>query len=185
MWGGNGNDAVTTGFKEKGANGEDLFIVINTEDGFLRAHAVSLLPDVTLWWIAAIGQTGTSAGLQVQRWGAFEKKAPWLGRIKTPARGGSAARAERDAEREALLSAPQRNSDPCPANEVAEPRGAREAVGRRRLPRKSASAWAVRAANTEGPSPKNGMDRTAVADSDGARWELRLRGSPASLNSNY
>jgi hypothetical protein len=30
-----------------------LFVVIYTEDRLLGAHAVSLLPDATLWWLAA------------------------------------------------------------------------------------------------------------------------------------
>lgn len=32
--------AVAAGFEEKGAYGEDLFVVIDTEDGFLRAQCV-------------------------------------------------------------------------------------------------------------------------------------------------
>ena len=49
------NDTVATGFEKEGADGEDLFIVIYAEDRLLRAHAVSLLPEATLWWLAADG----------------------------------------------------------------------------------------------------------------------------------
>jgi hypothetical protein len=32
-----------------------LFVVINTENRLLGAHAVSLLPDTTFWWLSADG----------------------------------------------------------------------------------------------------------------------------------
>jgi hypothetical protein len=32
-----------------------LFVVIYAENRLLRAHTVSLLPDATLWWLAADG----------------------------------------------------------------------------------------------------------------------------------
>jgi hypothetical protein len=41
-----------------------LFVVIYAEDRLLGAHAVSLLPDATLWWLAADRPAGASAGLQ-------------------------------------------------------------------------------------------------------------------------
>ena len=44
-----GDDAVAAGFEKEGADREYLFVVIYAEDRFLRAHAFSLLPDVTLW----------------------------------------------------------------------------------------------------------------------------------------
>jgi hypothetical protein len=47
------DDAVTTGFEKEGADGENLFVVIYAENRLLRAHAVSLLPDATVWWLAA------------------------------------------------------------------------------------------------------------------------------------
>jgi hypothetical protein len=47
------DDAVATGLEKEGADGEDLFIVVYAEDRLLRAHAVSLLPDATLWWLTA------------------------------------------------------------------------------------------------------------------------------------
>jgi len=49
------DDAIATSFEEEGADGENLFVVIYAEDGLLGAHAVSLLPDTTLWWLAADG----------------------------------------------------------------------------------------------------------------------------------
>jgi len=48
-----GNDAVATGFEKESADGEHLFVVIYAEDRLLGAHAVSLLLDATLWWLAA------------------------------------------------------------------------------------------------------------------------------------
>jgi len=47
------DDAVATGFEKESADGEHLFVVIYAEDRLLGAHAVSLLPDATLWWLAA------------------------------------------------------------------------------------------------------------------------------------
>jgi hypothetical protein len=49
------NNTVTTGFQEEGADRECLFVVVNAEDRLLGAHAVSVLPDATLWWLAADG----------------------------------------------------------------------------------------------------------------------------------
>ena len=39
-----GKDAVATGFEEEGADREDLFVIVDAEDGLLWAHAYSLLP---------------------------------------------------------------------------------------------------------------------------------------------
>jgi hypothetical protein len=41
--------AIATSLKQEGTDGQDLFVVVYTEDRFLRAHEVSLLPDATLW----------------------------------------------------------------------------------------------------------------------------------------
>jgi len=49
------DDAVATGFEKEGADREHLFVVVYAEDRLLGAHAVSLLPDATLWWLAADG----------------------------------------------------------------------------------------------------------------------------------
>lgn len=49
------DDAIATSFEEEGADGENLFVVIYAENRLLGAHAVSLLPDTTLWWLAADG----------------------------------------------------------------------------------------------------------------------------------
>ena len=70
------DDAVATGFEKEGADGEHLFVVIYAEDRLLGAHAVSLLPDATLWWLAADRPAGASAGLQAHRLVVF-KIAPW------------------------------------------------------------------------------------------------------------
>ncbi|MBB5342738.1 hypothetical protein HDF10_000688 [Edaphobacter lichenicola] len=66
----------------------------------------------------------------------------------------------------ALLSAPRGIRAICPASEAAEPRGAREAVGRRRLPRGSESAGDPSAADTVSVDAGDaGIDLTARADS--------------------
>ena len=52
---GDGNDAVATGLQQEGADREELFVIIYAEDRLLGAHAVSLLPEATLWWFAADG----------------------------------------------------------------------------------------------------------------------------------
>ena len=36
--------AIAAGFEEEGSDGEDLFIVIDAEDRFFRAHNFSVLP---------------------------------------------------------------------------------------------------------------------------------------------
>jgi hypothetical protein len=87
------DDTVATSFEKEGADGEHLFVVIYAEDRFLGAHAVSLLPDATLWWLAADKPVwrvcwfaGTpSGGVQI---------APWPGRIRPSARDGSSAPGE-------------------------------------------------------------------------------------------
>jgi hypothetical protein len=67
---------------------------------------------------------------------------------------------------EALLSAPRGIRANCPASYAAEPRGAREAVGRRRLPRGSESAGDPSAADTVSVDAEDaGIDLTARADS--------------------
>ena len=75
------NDAVATGFEKEGAYGEHLFVVVYTENRLLGAHAVSLLPEATLWWLAADGPAGASAGLQAHLLVVF-KIAPWPGRLR-------------------------------------------------------------------------------------------------------
>jgi hypothetical protein len=72
-------DAVTSGFEKKGADRKDLFVVIYAENRLLGAHAVSLLPDATFWWLATDGPACTSAGLQAHRSGGVQI-APWFGR---------------------------------------------------------------------------------------------------------
>jgi hypothetical protein len=49
------NYAVATSVEQEGADRENLFIVVYAENRLLGAHAVSLLPDATLWWLAADG----------------------------------------------------------------------------------------------------------------------------------
>ena len=44
LWSGDGDDAIAASFKEEGSDGEDLFVVVDAEDGFLRAHGFSVLP---------------------------------------------------------------------------------------------------------------------------------------------
>jgi hypothetical protein len=51
-----------------------LFVVIYAEDRFLGAHAISLLPEATLWWLAADGPAGASAGLQAHPLVVFKNR---------------------------------------------------------------------------------------------------------------
>ncbi len=68
---------------------------------------------------------------------------------------------------------------------AAEPRGAREAVGRHRLPRGSRSAGGPAAANTMSVDAKDaGIDTHCACRQLECAGESRLRGSRASLNSN-
>ena len=76
-----GDDAVAAGFEQEGADGEDLFVVVDAEDRLLGAHAVSLLPDAAV--VAGRGRWARAevpAGLQALRSGVFERS-PWSGRI--------------------------------------------------------------------------------------------------------
>ena len=67
------DDAIATGFEKEGADGEHLFVVIYAEDRLLGAHAVSLLPEATLWWLAADGPADASAGLQAHPLVVFKR----------------------------------------------------------------------------------------------------------------
>jgi hypothetical protein len=127
------HDAVATGFEKEGADREHLFVVVYAEDRLLGAHAVSLLPDATLWWLAADGPAGASAGLQAHLL-VVQKIAPWPGLLRPSARDGPSAPGERKAKSEALPSAPPGTRSICPTSEAAEPRGAREALCHGRLP---------------------------------------------------
>jgi hypothetical protein len=75
---GGGDDAIASGLQQKGADREDLFVVVYTENRFLRAHSVSLLPEATLWWLRPMDQFGAPAGLQSHRSGVVQKPAPWF-----------------------------------------------------------------------------------------------------------
>ena len=43
------NDAIASGFEEKSSDREYLLVVVYAENRLLGAHAVSLLPEATLW----------------------------------------------------------------------------------------------------------------------------------------
>jgi hypothetical protein len=58
-----------------------LFVVIYAEDRLLGAHAVSLLPEATLWGLAADRPAGASVGLQAHPLVVF-KIAPWPGLLR-------------------------------------------------------------------------------------------------------
>jgi hypothetical protein len=76
---GDGCDFVAaTGFEEEGPDREGLFIVVNAEDGFFRAHGISVLPAATvggaawrinLWCAAAGWLTRKEAALMFPRSG--------------------------------------------------------------------------------------------------------------------
>src|ERR1035438_143780 len=44
---GEGDDAVASGLEKESSHGQDLFIVVYTEDGLLGAHGFSVLPGCT------------------------------------------------------------------------------------------------------------------------------------------
>jgi hypothetical protein len=111
-----------------------LFVVVYAEDRLLGAHAVSLLPEATLWWLAADRPAGASAGLQAHRLVVF-KNSP-VARPSSVLRCvmGRLLRGSGRQESKALPSAPPGGRSICPTSEAAEPRGAREAICRSRLP---------------------------------------------------
>jgi hypothetical protein len=90
LCGGNGYDAVATGLQQKGADREELFVVVYAEDRLLGAHAVSLLPGGHL--VVVRGRWARVERLLVcRRTDLVVSKihAPWPGRIATPTRVGS------------------------------------------------------------------------------------------------
>jgi hypothetical protein len=66
------DDPVAAGFEEEGTDGEDLFVVVDAEDGLLGAHAYSVLPQTALWRVRRMGQPAVSAGLRAMQAGAVE-----------------------------------------------------------------------------------------------------------------
>ena len=144
------DDAVAAGFEKEGADGENLFVVVYAEDRLLRAHAVSLLPECHL--VVARGRWARQAHLLVCRRTASGcvRRLPRgpAGYGRSARDGPSAPGEQKTEESEALLSAPLGTSAICPASNAAEPRGAREARCRRRLPRGSGRRRNRSAANT-------------------------------------
>ncbi len=123
--------------EKEGADGEHLFVVVYAKDRLLGAHAVSLLPDATLWWLAADRASGGVCWFAGAPSGGVQKIAPWPSRYGPSVRDGSSAPGERKRKSEALPSAPPGTRSICPTSEAAEPRGAREALCHGRLPRGS------------------------------------------------
>jgi hypothetical protein len=85
-----GEDAVATGFEQEGADGENLFVVIYTENRLLRAHAVSLLPSPPCGGLRPMDQSLCVcwfAGAEV-RCGRLPRGSAEFG---SSARGGSSA----------------------------------------------------------------------------------------------
>ena len=76
------DDAVATGFEKESADGEHLFVVIYAEDRLLGAHAVSLLLEATLWWLAADRPVWSVCWFAGAPSGGCAKIPPWHGRIR-------------------------------------------------------------------------------------------------------
>ena len=76
------DDAVATGFEEEGSDRENLLIVVYAENRLLGAHAVSLLPDATLWWLAADGASPTRLLVCRHTDLVMSRIAPWPGRVR-------------------------------------------------------------------------------------------------------
>jgi hypothetical protein len=179
------DDAVTTGFEKEGADGEHLFVVIYAEDRLLGAHAVSLLLEATLWWLAAdrpVWRVCWFAGAPV--WWCSES--PVARPYTAVRRDGSLLLRERGRRKsEALPSAPLGTRSMCPTSEAAEPRGAREALCGGRLPAAPEGKGSLCCEYSENRCRKElAFDLNACADSEVALGESRLRGSQASLNSD-
>ena len=101
------DDAVTTGFEKEGADRENLFVVVYAENRLLGAHAVSLLPEATLWWLAADGPVRCVcwfAGTPVW-WCSKLPRGP-AGCSPSARDGSSAPASGRRQKSKALLSAP-------------------------------------------------------------------------------
>lgn len=60
---GDGDNAIATGFEQEGADGKNLFVVVDAKDRLLRAHGVSLLPHARCRG-AADGPMSVAAGWQ-------------------------------------------------------------------------------------------------------------------------
>jgi hypothetical protein len=128
-------------------------------------------------------QPDASAGLQTHRPGGVQRlpRGP-VGYCPSGRMGLWSGKAV-DEKSEALLSAPLGISAICPASYATEPRGAREALCRRTLPRGSRRHKS--AANTvRGRRRRLGIGLNACAGNEVALGKSRLRGSQASLNSN-
>ena len=101
------------------------------------------------------------------------------------ARDGPSAPGERKTKERGSPVCSTRTSSICPTSEAAEPRGAREARCRGRLPRGSGRQNSFCCDyRKENDAGKAGIALNACADSEVALGESRLQGSQASLNSN-
>ncbi len=76
------DDAVATGFEKEGSDREHLFVVVYAEDRLLGPHAVSLLPDATLWWLTADGPVWRICWFAGAPAGGVQKIAPWPGLLR-------------------------------------------------------------------------------------------------------
>ena len=59
-----GDDAIAAGFEKEGSNGEDLFVVVDAEDGLLGAHALGSAGRRLNGGLAADGPARRVAGWQ-------------------------------------------------------------------------------------------------------------------------
>jgi hypothetical protein len=178
------NDAVATGFEKEGADRENLLVVIYAKDRFLGAHAVSLLPDATLWWLAADGPVWRICWFADRRPGGvhnFPVARPDTALRRVMGlllRGADDKRAKLSC---LLLWGPA----PSARRAMLPNRGVRE------RPCANAGCHAAPGGKepfcceySEGRCIETGIGLNACAGSEVALGESRLRGSQASLNSN-
>jgi hypothetical protein len=111
------------------------------------------------------------------------KTAPWSGRISLSARDGPSVPKERKTQRARLSRLLHWDQRHLSSSEAAEPRGAREAICRHRLPCVSMRHRILCCEYSESTILKNRHRPQCVCGSE-VRSESRLRGSQASLNSN-
>jgi hypothetical protein len=130
-----------------------------------------------------MGQSDVSAGLQAHRSGGVQI-APVV-RLDSALRRVMGRLLRRSGRRRARLSCllHQGISAICPSSQVAGPRGARDALCRRRLPRVSAR-HVFSAANTVKARCRNTCVGLSACAGSEVRAEVATAGSRASLNSN-
>ena len=201
---GNGVDFIAAaGFEEKGSDRENLFIVVDAEDGFFRAHGISVLPAATVGGAAwRMGLACALAGWPTRRGAALCVPAVRAGELRSGGFGAASRRAEgreglaleRRPEKAELSHLLREETAPRPPDEHMPGRrtaGARE-PRRHRLPRGFAGNAEALGCGRPGESGNRGLQR--VRWRPGGRFDCcrgeRCAGSRnceavASLNSSF